>query len=126
VLTVSLPLFAPAAAHYRSAHVHAPRLVLLDEAFAGVDDDARAKCLGLLAQFDLDVVMTSEREWGFYATVPGIATHQLVRREGIDAVHVTTWEWDGRSRERQERVFAARASKSDDPGSNPEVTRTLL
>ncbi|MBV9026294.1 MAG: TIGR02680 family protein [Streptomycetaceae bacterium] len=95
VLTVSLPLFAAASAHYRSAHPHAPRLVLLDEAFAGVDDDARAKCLGLLAQFDLDVAMTSEREWGFYATVPGIATHQLVRRDGIDAVHVSVWEWDG-------------------------------
>jgi len=95
VLAASLPLFAAASAHYRSAHPHAPRLVLLDEAFAGVDDDARAKCLGLLAQFDLDVVMTSEREWGFYATVPGIATHQLVRRDGIDGVHVTTWEWDG-------------------------------
>ena len=95
VLTVSLPLFAAASAHYRSAHPHAPRLVMLDEAFAGVDDDARAKCLGLLATFDLDVVMTSEREWGFYSTVPGIATHQLVRREGVDAVHVSVWEWDG-------------------------------
>ncbi len=85
VLTVSLPLFAAASAHYRSAHKDAPRLVTLDEAFAGVDDDARAKCLGLLTTFDLDVVMTSEREWGFYASVPGIATHQLVRHDGIDA-----------------------------------------
>ncbi|MEU0564780.1 TIGR02680 family protein [Nonomuraea sp. NPDC005983] len=103
VLTVSLPLFAAASSHYRSAHPHAPRLVTLDEAFAGVDDDARAKCLGLLATFDLDVAMTSEREWGFYSTVPGIAAHHLVRRDGIDAVHVTTWEWDGTSAERVER-----------------------
>ena len=35
---------------------HAPRLIALDEAFAGVDDDLRAKCLGLLATFDMDVV----------------------------------------------------------------------
>ncbi|MEU7004733.1 TIGR02680 family protein [Nonomuraea sp. NPDC046570] len=104
VLTVSLPLFAAASSHYRSAHPHAPRLVTLDEAFAGVDDDARAKCLGLLTTFDLDVAMTSEREWGFYSTVPGIAAHQLVRRDGIDAVHVTTWEWDGTAAERVERT----------------------
>lgn len=109
VLTASLPLFAAASAHYRSAHKDAPRLVLLDEAFAGVDDDARAKCLGLLATFDLDVVMTSEREWGFYATVPGIATHQLVRRDGIDAVHVSTWEWNGTSHTRVEREFTGHA-----------------
>ena len=74
-----------------------------------MDDDARAKCLGLLATFDLDVVMTSEREWGFYSTVPGIATHQLVRREGIDAVHVSVWEWDGAVAAPVDRQGSARA-----------------
>jgi uncharacterized protein (TIGR02680 family) len=98
VLTVSLPLFAAASSHYRSAYEHAPRMVMLDEAFAGVDDDSRAKCLGLLTSFDLDVAMTSEREWGFYSTVPGIRTHQLVRTDDIDAVFVTVFEWDGRTR----------------------------
>ena len=108
VLTVSVPLFAAASAHYRSAHAHAPRLIMLDEAFAGVDDSARGQFLGLLAAFDLDVAMTSEREWGFYPSVPGIATHQLVRRDGIDAVHVTTWEWDGNAPRRVERPPRAR------------------
>jgi hypothetical protein len=68
---------------------------MLDEAFAGVDDRARAKCLGLLAAFDLDVVMTSEREWGCYAEVPGLAIAQLSRIDGVAAVLVTRWEWDG-------------------------------
>lgn len=115
VLTVSLPLFAAASAHYRSAHAHAPRMIALDEAFAGVDDDARAKCLGLLTTFDLDVVMTSEREWGFYATVPGLAAHHLVRRDGVDAVHVTTWEWDGREPARVERHVQARPPAPREP-----------
>lgn len=110
VLTVSVPLFAAASAHYRSAHPHAPRLIMLDEAFAGVDDSARGQYLGLLAAFDLDVAMTSEREWGFYASVPGIATHHLVRRDGIDAVHVTTWEWDGNVALQVERPLAGRMS----------------
>ena len=75
---------------------HAPRLVTLDEAFAGVDDNSRAKYLGLLATFDLDVVMTSEREWGCYPEVPGLAIAQLARSDGIAAVLVTHWRWDGR------------------------------
>jgi Putative exonuclease SbcCD, C subunit len=58
---VTLPLFAAASAHYRSAHPSAPRLVLMDEVFAGVDDDSRAKSIGLLDTFDLDFVMTSPR-----------------------------------------------------------------
>jgi len=45
--------------------------------------------------------------------VPGIATHQLVRRDGIDAVHVTTWEWDGRAHRRVERVPAGRAREPE-------------
>ncbi|MER7672857.1 TIGR02680 family protein [Kitasatospora sp. NPDC096128] len=101
VLSVSLPLFAAASSHYASAgNPHAPRLVTLDEAFAGVDDDSRAKSLGLLAAFDLDVVMTSEREWGCYPQVPGLAIAQLSRVDEIAAVLVTRWEWDGYRRAR--------------------------
>lgn len=109
-LVVSVPLFAAASAHYNSAGAHAPRLILLDEAFAGVDDDSRAKSLGLLATFDLDVVMTSEREWACYPQVPGLAIAQLSRVEGVDAVGVTRWRWDGRRRSRVGEVdVAARA-----------------
>ncbi|MEU5697888.1 TIGR02680 family protein [Streptomyces aurantiacus] len=101
VLAASVPLFAAASSHYASAGaVHAPRLVTLDEAFAGVDDDSRAKCLGLLRAFDLDVVMTSEREWACYPQVPGIAIAQLSRVDDIAAVLVTRWEWDGSERRR--------------------------
>lgn len=96
VLAASVPLFAAASSHYASAgSPHAPRLVTLDEAFAGVDDNARAKYLGLLAAFDLDVVMTSEREWGCYPEVPGLAISHLQRTEDVAAVLVTSWEWDG-------------------------------
>ena len=121
VLAASLPLFAAASSFYSSAaNQHAPRLVLLDEAFAGVDDRARAKCLGLLSAFDLDVVMTSEREWGCYAEVPGLAIAQLSRIDGIGAVLVTRWEWDGSARSRIEPApdpppVAATTSPPDGP-----------
>jgi uncharacterized protein (TIGR02680 family) len=104
-LVVSVPLFAAASSHYKSAgNPYAPRLIALDEAFAGVDDDSRAKCLGLLATFDMDVVMTSEREWGCYPQVPGLGICQLARHDGVDAVLVTPWRWDGRERRRAERA----------------------
>ena len=104
-LVVSVPLFAAASSHYKSAgNPHAPRLIALDEAFAGVDDDSRAKCLGLLATFDMDVVMTSEREWGCYPQVPGLGISHLARQDGVDAVLVTPWRWDGRERRRAERA----------------------
>jgi uncharacterized protein (TIGR02680 family) len=97
-LALTVPQFAAAAAHYRSADEHAPRLIALDEAFVGIDADMRAKCLDLLVQFDLDVAMTSEREWACYPTVPAIAIHQFSTRPGIDAVGVHRWLWNGRDR----------------------------
>jgi hypothetical protein len=108
VLAASVPLFAAASSYYASAaNPNSPRLVMLDEAFAGVDDDARAKCLGLLAAFDLDVVMTSEREWGCYREVPGLAIAQLARVDDVAAVLVTRWEWDGATRRRVDREVSA-------------------
>ena len=111
VLAASVPLFAAASAHYASAgNPHAPRLVTLDEAFAGVDDNARAKYLGLLAAFDLDVVMTSEREWGCYPEVPGLSIAQLSRTDGIAAVLVSNWRWDGHQRRQVPRPVALPAA----------------
>ncbi|OMH23081.1 TIGR02680 family protein [Tersicoccus phoenicis] len=120
-LAVSVPLFAAASAHYNSAAPQAPRLILLDEAFAGIDDDSRAKSLGLLATFDLDVVMTSEREWGCYPQVPGLAIAQLSRVEGVDAVGVSRWRWDGRRRRRDPEVEAAARAGSDSPVVDDEA-----
>lgn len=93
-----MPLFAAASSHYESSDPHAPRLLLLDEAFAGIDDEARASCMGLIREFDLDFVMTSEREWGCYAEIPGLNICQIVRREDMDAIFVSRWSWDGRER----------------------------
>jgi uncharacterized protein (TIGR02680 family) len=93
-----LPHFAAAAAFYRTADRLAPRLILLDEAFVGIDAAMRAKCMGLIHSFDLDFIMTSEREWGCYSTIPGLAVYQLSTRPGIDAIGLTRWVWNGQQR----------------------------
>ncbi len=122
-LALTLPRFAAAAAYYRGAAPHAPRLIMLDEAFAGIDPTMRAQCLGVLEQFDLDVVMTSELEWGCYPTVPGLAIYHLSAFPGIDAVGITRWVWNGRERRsvdvplppsRPAAMGAARTSSADE------------
>lgn len=111
-LGLTVPLFAAVASFYsQGSYPLAPRLMLLDEAFAGIDDAARAHCMGLIREFDLDFVITSEREWACYAELPGVAICQLQRREGIDAVFVSRWTWDGRARTLEadpDRRFAPR------------------
>ena len=97
-VALTLPHFAAAAAFYRTADPLAPRLILLDEAFVGIDADMRAKCMGLIHTFDLDFIMTSEREWGCYHTLPGLAIYHLSAKPGIDAVGLTRWVWNGQQR----------------------------
>jgi uncharacterized protein (TIGR02680 family) len=109
-LGLTVPLFAAIASFYsQGSYALAPRLMLLDEAFAGIDDTARAHCMGLIREFDLDFAITSEREWACYAELPGVSICQLQRREGIDAVFVSRWTWDGRAKVREadpDRRFA--------------------
>ena len=102
-LGLTVPLFAAVASYYsQSGYPHSPQLVLLDEVFAGIDDAARAHCMGLIREFDLDFIVTSEREWGCYAELPGVSICHLQRHEGIDAVHVSRWTWDGRAKYRED------------------------
>jgi uncharacterized protein (TIGR02680 family) len=88
-----LPLFAAAAAHYASGSIEGPRLIALDEAFAGIDDDMRGKLMGLLVQLDLDVLLTSHEFWGFYAQVPNLVLYDLTRRPPTPGVFAQRLEW---------------------------------
>ena len=68
--------------------------------------------------------MTSEREWACYPTVPGIGIAQLARTEGVDAVLVTPWRWDGRARVPVQRAEPylppQRARDGDSPSSDTD------
>lgn len=94
-IALTLPQLAAAAAHYRSVPL-APRFILLDEAFVGIDADAREKCMGMIESLDLDLVMTSEREWGCYPTLGALSIYQLSTRPGIEAILATRFVWNGK------------------------------
>ena len=96
-VALHLPLFAAAAAHYDRAAPDVPRLVALDEAFAGIDEAMRGELMGLTVRFDLDVIMTGHELWGAYSEVPAVAVHDLLRRPPAEGVNVLSMRWDGRS-----------------------------
>ncbi|WP_033821136.1 TIGR02680 family protein, partial [Kitasatospora sp. MBT63] len=94
-IALHLPLFAAVAAHYEAVP-ESPRLILLDEVFVGVDTVNRGQVFGLLAALDLDLVLTSDHEWGTYRELPGIAVHQLITgTDGDDAVTSARFTWTG-------------------------------
>ncbi|WP_305849633.1 SbcC/MukB-like Walker B domain-containing protein, partial [Pseudonocardia lacus] len=94
-ISLHLPLFAAVAAHYQAVPM-APRIILLDEVFVGVDTTNRGQVFALLASLDLDLVLTSDHEWCAYAELDGIAVHALTTGDdGDDAVTTTRFVWDG-------------------------------
>lgn len=93
-----LPLFAAAAAHFTSvagAAPHAPRFVLLDDAFPKIDARTHPLLFGLLVDLDLDFVITSERLWGDHATVPELAIYEALRSPNERGIAQYEHRWDG-------------------------------
>ena len=100
-IALHLPMMASIAAHYadeRGEPSPCPRLILLDELFAGVDPANRAQLFGTFTAWDLDAVFTSDHEWCQYATLDGIAIHHLHPPIGDDPVTSTRFTWDGKRR----------------------------
>ncbi|MGH3686282.1 MAG: TIGR02680 family protein [Pseudonocardiaceae bacterium] len=115
-IVLHLPLFAALAAHYEVAP-DAPRLVLLDEVFVGIDPSNRGQLLELLRSFDLDAVLTSDHEWCTYAELDGIAIHQLLTDEVDKAVTTARFIWNG---------IALHQADLPEPTAAPVTTGTLF
>ncbi|SDX38338.1 TIGR02680 family protein [Amycolatopsis xylanica] len=94
-IALHLPLFAAVAAHYQAV-LEAPRIILLDEVFVGVDTANRGQIFGLLSSLDLDLLLTSDHEWCDYRELDGIAIHKLITGgDGDNAVTTVRFVWDG-------------------------------
>lgn len=95
-VSLHLPLFAAANALFDSARPDAPRLLGLDEAFAGVDENGRGELMSLATQFDLDLFMTGYDLWATHPAVTGAAHYDLSHSAVDHAVSTVLLVWDGK------------------------------
>ncbi|MER0240632.1 TIGR02680 family protein, partial [Streptomyces sp. HSW2009] len=96
-----LVLFAAAAAQFTSlaeSAPHAPRLILLDDAFAKVDEPTHGRLGGILVDLDLDFVLTSERLMGNWPEVPSLHIYECLRDPHARGVATLHYTWNGRHR----------------------------
>lgn len=92
---IHLPLFAAANAQYSSAHPTCPRMIALDEAFAGIDARYRPDLLELTVKFDLDLFMTGHDLWVTHPCIPQIAHYDLHHDKLAHTVSTMLLLWDG-------------------------------
>lgn len=96
-----LVLFAAASAHFTSladTAPHAPRLILLDDAFAKVDEPTHGRLGRILVDLDLDFVLTSERLMGNWSEVPSLHIYECLRDPHVRGVATLHYTWNGRHR----------------------------
>lgn len=93
--SLHLPLFAAAHAAFAAARPTCPRLLGLDEAFAGIDDQGRRELLSLTVTFDLDLFMTGYDLWAVDRAVPAVAHHDLLHLPDAHAVSSLLILWHG-------------------------------
>lgn len=94
-MAMYVPLFSAVVAKYAGARQDAPRLISLDEAFAGVDEMNIRDMFRLMVEFEFNFMINSQILWGDYDTVPALAIYQLVRPENAKYVTVIRYVWNG-------------------------------
>jgi uncharacterized protein (TIGR02680 family) len=93
--TVHLPLFAAAHTHFKAATLPCPRLIALDEAFAGIDETGTPELLRLAAEFDLDWFLTGHNLWVTESFLPDVMHYDLAHDASTRAVSAWPIRWNG-------------------------------
>ena len=103
-MAMYVPLFAAVNAQYEKAELEDhPRLIALDEAFAGVDDRNINSMFELVEKLDFDYIMNSQVLWGCYESVHALRISELLRPMNANIVTVINYLWNGKERKLDER-----------------------
>ncbi|MBG9544930.1 hypothetical protein ABE29_19845 [Cytobacillus firmus] len=96
-MAMYIPLFTACYSRYQEAAPHAPFVISLDEAFAGVDENNIKEMFEIVEQLGFNYIMNSQVLWGDYETVDSLSVCELVRPKNADFVTVIRYIWDGQS-----------------------------
>lgn len=98
-MAMYVPLFAAVNAQYQKADYRDhPRIIALDEAFAGVDDKNISSMFELVERLDFDYIMNSQALWGCHETVPALRISELLRPLNSQVITVIHYTWNGHER----------------------------
>ncbi|MCY0903093.1 MAG: TIGR02680 family protein, partial [Firmicutes bacterium] len=94
-MAMYIPLFAATDSRYKDSQPGAPRILSLDEAFAGVDEENLRDMFQLLTDMGFDYMMTSQQLWGCYDTVPALSIYEVHRPNDGKVITLIRYHWNG-------------------------------
>lgn len=98
-IAMYLPLFAAVNSRYKAAGAFCPKVITLDEAFAGIDDANISELFKACEQLEFNYIMNSQALFGDYATVSSLMIYELLRPQNINLVTTIQYYWDGHQRQ---------------------------
>lgn len=103
-MAMYVPLFSAVVAKYQGARPDAPRIISLDEAFAGVDNKNIRDMFRLMVEFEFNFILNSQILWGDCDTVDSLAIYQLLRPDNVKYVTVISYIWNGLQRKVVDKI----------------------
>ncbi len=94
-MAMYVPLFSSVYARYEGGRADCPRIISLDEAFAGVDENNIRDMFKLIEELRFNFIINSQILWGDYDTVPRLSICELIRPNNADFVSVIRYGWNG-------------------------------
>ena len=98
-MAMYVPLFSAVVAKYQGGSPDAPRMLSLDEAFAGVDNKNIRDMFRLMAEFEFEFIINSQVLWGDVDILDALAIYQLMRPANAKFVTVMPYIWNGQKKE---------------------------
>jgi len=97
-MAMYVPLFASVSAQYLKGGASCPKLLALDEAFAGVDDQNISAMFKLMGILDFDYIINSQALWGCYACVADLDIAEMHHPLNATVVTILRYHWNGKQR----------------------------
>lgn len=94
-IVMYLPLFISVYSRYLDAENFCPKVIMLDEAFAGIDDMNIAELFKACEQLGFNYIMNSQALFGTYPTVSSLMIYELLRPQNANLVTAINYHWDG-------------------------------
>lgn len=111
-MSMYVPLFSAVVAKYKGARSDAPRIISLDEAFAGVDNKNIRDMFRLMMEFEFNFIINSQILWGDCDTCDSLAIYHLIRPENVKFVTVMSYLWNGKVKRAVEDMEEMRSAGS--------------
>lgn len=94
-----LPLFTAVYSRYGEAGDFCPKIITLDEAFAGIDDANISELFKACEELGFNYVMNSQALFGDYATVSKLMIYELLRPQNVNVVTAIQYFWNGKRKQ---------------------------